>query len=125
MTNNNKTMVIVEDEPDLNETYSEWFEHNGFDIVGNAKNGLEAIQIIKEKKPQYVILDTMMQDYDGYYVMKQLKKLHSDSKVIIITGCTECNYEGKEIIGIFRKPCKLDRVKKAIKTFEENSQVLV
>ncbi len=123
--NNKRTVLIVEDELDLNETYCDWFEYNDFKIVGNAKNGLEAISIIQDKNPQYVILDTMMQDYDGYYVMKQVRKLHKDCKIIVITGCVECHYEEKNIIGVLRKPCKLEEIKKVIDDFEENFIKLV
>ena len=123
--NSQRTVLVVEDELELNETYCEWFEYNDFKIVGRAKNGLEAIRIIQDKNPQYVILDTMMQDYDGNYVIKQLEKLHKDCKIIVITGCAECHYEGKEIIGVLRKPCKLEEIKNVIDGFEENFIKLV
>jgi len=123
--NSKRTVLVVEDELDLNETYCEWFEYIDFKIVGSAKNGLEAIRIIQDKNPQYVILDTMMQDYDGYYVVKQLKKLHKDCKIIVITGCAESHYEEKEIIGVLRKPCTLEEIKKVIDDFEENFIKLV
>ncbi len=123
--NSKRTVLVVEDELDLNETYCEWFEYIDFKIVGSAKNGLEAIRIIQDKNPQYVILDTIMQDYDGYYVIKQLKKLHKDCKIIVISGCAECHYEGKEIIGVLRKPCTLKEIKKVIDDFEENFIKLV
>ena len=120
-----RTILVVEDEIDLNELYCEWLEHHDFEVIGNAKNGLEAIHIIQEKNPQYVILDTRMPDYDGYYVLKKLRELHKDCKIIIVSGCLDCNYEENEIIGILRKPCKLQEIKNIINNFEEDSKKLV
>ncbi len=51
-------------------------------IVGEAKNGLEIIEIVKTKKPDLVLLDIRMPELDGIDAAKILKKQFSDTKIM-------------------------------------------
>lgn len=48
-------------------------EQNDFEVVGMATNGLEIINIIKDKQPDIVLLDIIMQQIDGLTVMEKVK----------------------------------------------------
>lgn len=65
--------VIVDDEKPAREELA--FLLKGFDdvtVVGQARNGLEAITLIKEKSPDLVFLDVQMPGLDGFGVIKKL-----------------------------------------------------
>lgn len=58
-------------------------------IVGEANNGLEIIEIVKTKKPDLVLLDIRMPELDGIEAAKILKRRIGDIKIIIMTQFDE------------------------------------
>lgn len=50
------------------------WEENGFVLVGEAANGLEAMQLVQEKKPDIVITDIKMPGMDGIELIRQLRQ---------------------------------------------------
>jgi len=111
------SLMIVEDDKDLSESYCEFFEAKGYEIVGIAFNGLEAIEILKTKKPDFIILDTLMQDYDGYYLIKQLRNFKNIPKIIVVTGCGDCNY-GDDVATVFKKPISVHKIEEFIQNLK-------
>ncbi|MCE1167836.1 MAG: response regulator transcription factor [Sphingobacteriia bacterium] len=57
-------IVLVDDEEDILEFLSYNLRRSGFEVLV-ARNGVEGLEIIKEEKPQLVILDIMMPEMDG------------------------------------------------------------
>jgi len=75
-------VVIVDDEPLARERIRELLKsHSEVDIVGEARNGQEAVETIKQRRPDIVFLDVQMPDIDGFEV---LKAFDSDSIPLII-----------------------------------------
>jgi len=66
-------ILIVDDEVDILDIYSMKFEKEGFEVY-KENNGKNAIRAIKEKKPNIVLLDIMMEGRDGYGIIKNLKE---------------------------------------------------
>ena len=59
-------VVVIDDNPGIREIVSSYIEHQeDMDVVGLASNGLEGIEIIREKQPDVVILDMIMPKLDG------------------------------------------------------------
>ncbi|MEO5358872.1 MAG: response regulator [Nitrospirota bacterium] len=70
------TILIVDDEPHIRRLIQqtlEALEDEGVDII-TAQNGEEALIIIKEKKPELVLLDIMMPKMNGFVVCETVKK---------------------------------------------------
>lgn len=74
MTENKKgkTILIVEDEELLSEMYEEVFEREGF-YVKVAISGEEALQVARETKPDFVLLDILLPEKSGIYFLEQRK----------------------------------------------------
>ena len=106
------SLMIVEDDEDLCESYSKYFQIKGYEIVAVAYNGLEAIKLLETKKPDFMILDTLMSGNDGYFVIKELQNFENIPKVIVVTGCEKCEYEN--IDGFFRKPVSVEKIEQCI-----------
>ena len=87
-------LVIVDDEPILLEglikTY-DW-EKMGFKIVGSAKDGDQAIQVIKEKKPNVVLTDIRMKKVSGLKVMKEIKKEKVHCLFVVLSAYRDFEY---------------------------------
>ena len=92
-------ILIVEDEKMLNEAYELVLKKDGHD-VDVAFNGVEALGIIKTKKPDLILLDLRMPKMDGVEFLKQLEAQKNNSKAKIIVFS---NYDDpKEIDAAFK-----------------------
>lgn len=61
----------------------------GFEIIGEASNGAEAVELASRLKPDVVLLDLMMPGMDGIEATQQIRQNNSKAKVIIITSFME------------------------------------
>lgn len=88
------------------------------EIVGEASNGLEIIEVVKATKPDLVLLDINMPELDGIDAAKILKKQFKELKIIMLTQFGEkgfikhCQKIGVE--GYLLKGCGKDELEKAI-----------
>jgi two-component system response regulator YesN len=98
------SVLIVDDEPWV--VYGikmlvEW-EELGFTVIGEAYNGLDALKIIIDKKPDVVITDIRMSGLDGIELLEQISKMQIDTKVVLISGYAEFEYAQKAVkLGAF------------------------
>jgi two-component system nitrate/nitrite response regulator NarL len=56
-----------------------------FQVVGEAGSGIEAIEVIKNEKPDLVLLDINMPDMDGIQTIEALQKINIQSRIIMLT----------------------------------------
>ena len=82
MEKSNVTILLVDDEPDILEIVSYNLKEEGYKVF-TAENGLEAIEIAKEKKPHLVVLDVMMPEMDGIEACEKLRKIPELENTII------------------------------------------
>jgi DNA-binding NarL/FixJ family response regulator len=59
---------------------------NNVSVVGEAENGIDALQLIGDKKPDMVILDIRMPGMNGIEVLKKIRELKMKTKVCILTN---------------------------------------
>lgn len=115
----NKKVVLVDDEPGIRETVSMILEDWGFNVI-SVSNGRSAVEIIKNKKPDLILLDIGIPEIDGYKVCNIVKQDYQLKKipVIIFTG----HGKTKEVNKAFEsgaddymiKPIDWDRLKEKI-----------
>jgi len=55
-------------------------------VVGEAKNGVDALQLIREKEPDLAIIDIRMPEMSGIEVLKKIRELKMKTKVCILTN---------------------------------------
>ncbi|HLG50648.1 MAG: response regulator transcription factor [Chloroflexi bacterium] len=79
-----RRVLVVDDEPDLLYAIKLYLEDEGF-IVFTALNGYEALELLKDRLPDVVVLDVMMPEMDGFEVLKQIRQV-STVPVIMLTA---------------------------------------
>lgn len=78
----NKTIVIADDNLALCASLKEFFDSkDGYDVIGIAPNGVKAIELTESAKPDYLLLDIVMPELDGFGV---LSALESKKPVVIM-----------------------------------------
>ena len=63
-----------------------------FVVVGEAADGIEALELVKRRKPQVLIVDLMMPDMDGLETTRRVSRLKSDTRVVILTMYEDAAY---------------------------------
>jgi DNA-binding NtrC family response regulator len=84
-SNKNGHILVVDDEPLVRGSLTELLTLSGY-TVSAANNGKEAIDFLKNYTVDLVISDIKMPEMDGTQLLKQIKKDHQDTPVIMITG---------------------------------------
>lgn len=83
-------VLIVDDAAFMRMRIKQMLEANGHTMVGEAIDGIEAIEKFAELKPDVVILDITMPGMDGIEALKRIKVLEPKAKVII---CSAMGYQ--------------------------------
>lgn len=93
------TILLVDDESAVREgirTCTPW-ERYDFKVVGEAGNGIEALEMIEELHPDVVITDIKMPYLDGMQLIKEIRRSHPPVTIIIISGYDEFTYAQQAI----------------------------
>lgn len=90
MTDDAKTVLIVDDDPDARDYLSTVLEDNGF-AATTANDGVQAIASLEQQVPDLVTLDISMPEKSGVAVYRKLKEDErlKSVPVIIVTGISE------------------------------------
>ncbi|MCZ2126257.1 MAG: response regulator [Anaerolineales bacterium] len=78
-----KTVMIIEDEADAAELFSEMMRINGFRVI-KMFSSAPAIPIIAQEKPDLILLDIMMPDISGLEVLRYIRREPSLSSIPVI-----------------------------------------
>jgi len=82
----NATALVVDDDPDTVEMFSDYLENKGVSVIGKAKDGKEGFELYKKLKPDVIFLDVIMPNYDGFYTLKKIREIDADAKIIMVTA---------------------------------------
>ncbi len=78
-------LMLADDHRMLREGLSRSMADEGFDIVGEAQDGFEAIRMASQLKPDVILMDVSMPNCDGVEACRQVKSSGSLSKVVMLT----------------------------------------
>jgi CheY-like chemotaxis protein len=80
------SILIVDDFATFRASARSLLEAEGFDVVGEAENGVTALRRVKELQPDVVLLDVHLPDFDGFEVTERLQELESPPVVILTSS---------------------------------------
>ena len=114
-------IVIVDDHPIVCEGLSQLIKHksNGkLNVVGLADNEEDTLRIVTELKPDLVIVDVFLRGFNGVELVKQIKELYPDMKILMLSMHDEFLYAERAINagadGYIMKQESSDDITKAI-----------
>lgn len=114
-----KKILIVDDAAFMRMMLKNILTQNGYEIVGEASNGLEAVNLYRELKPDLVTMDITMPEMDGINAVREIKKIDPEAKIIM---CSAMGQQAMVIESIQAgakdfvvKPFQPERVLEAVK----------
>lgn len=113
-----KRILISDDAAFMRMMIKDILSKNGYEIAGEAENGIQAIEKYSELKPDLVLMDITMPEMDGIQALKAIKKLDPNSCVVM---CSAMGQQAMVIEAIqsgakdfIVKPFQADRVIEAV-----------
>ena len=82
----NATAVVIDDDPDAVDLFSDYLENKGVEVVGKGHDGSEGFELFQKLNPDIIFLDVIMPKYDGFYTLKKIREINSNAKVIMVTA---------------------------------------
>ena len=79
-------VFIVDDHPVIRLAIRMLLEHEGYEIVGESDNGVDAMQMIRECVPDLIILDISIPKLDGLEVLARFNAMNSTLKTLVLTA---------------------------------------
>lgn len=124
-----KTVLIVDDEPLICGSVRHILaEARGVRIIGDANNGVQALQLIERLTPDIIITDVKMPVMDGLSLIREAKARGAKSEFIIISGYADFGFAQQAInYGVVRyvlKPIKEAELIEAVESCGGNEHAL-
>jgi len=119
------TVIVIDDEPDVREVFSEYLSMVDVEVLAKGKNGLEASQLYEKLHPDIVLMDVLMPLYDGTYGLKKIRKSDPSAKVIMVTASidsgTQRELEENGAQAIIWKPYEMDKILETIEQVKKGA----
>lgn len=85
-------IVVADDEPILRLDITDMLLAAGYQVVGQAKDGIEAVKLGSELQPDLIIMDIKMPILDGLSASKTLKKQGCKSAILLLTAYSDSEF---------------------------------
>ncbi|MBU2103085.1 MAG: response regulator [Candidatus Omnitrophota bacterium] len=79
------TILLADDEKDFLTMLAMRLKAWGYEVIV-AEEGAEAVRLVRDKKPDVVIIDYMMPEMDGVAALREIRKTNADVPVIMLTA---------------------------------------
>ena len=105
---------MVDDDREMVNVISQRLEKNNILVLGKGYNGKDAVLLFQKFKPDIVILDLKMPQYDGKYAIDKIKTMNPEAKILVITGHTEMEFDKSKVSKILYKPYNIEELLRKI-----------
>ncbi len=87
--------IVVDDDQIVLKVICELLQMENIDVIGKGNDGKEAVELFCKLKPDVVLLDVMMPQYDGFYALEKIREIDPNAKVIMVTADLTLDTEKK------------------------------
>ncbi|MFJ7662895.1 response regulator [Lysinibacillus sp. NPDC097162] len=115
-------VLLIEDDPMVREVNRQFIEKvAGFNVIGQASNGVEGIDKIRTLRPDLVFMDIFMPEQDGITTLRKIRELKIPVDVITVTAANDMETVKQVLhLGVFdyiMKPFSFERVQGTLENY--------
>lgn len=121
----NYTIIVADDEEELRRALIErvsW-ESVGFKVIGEAENGVEALELVEKLKPDLLLTDIKMPFVSGIELARQVREVHPSTQIAFLSGYDDFSYAQQaiqyNIISYMLKPISAMELTEELKKMKE------
>jgi DNA-binding NarL/FixJ family response regulator len=85
-------VLIVDDHPSFRASARTLLEAEGFVVIGEAETGVDALRAVRELRPEVVLLDVQLPDFDGFEVASRLRLLDDPPQIVLTSSRDGADY---------------------------------
>lgn len=122
-------VLVVDDDIDTLEVFAEFLEIKDVEVVGRGHDGREAVELYEKHRPDFVLMDVMMPDYDGFYGIEGIRKVDPNAKIIMVTADVSMETKSKlkqlKPAAVVHKPYEIDDLINFMQTMKDGQTGIV
>jgi two-component system, chemotaxis family, chemotaxis protein CheY len=85
----NHTVLVCDDAPYMRTLMGTILERGGFEVVGEAGTGMQAIEKYKELRPDVVTMDIVMGDMGGIEAVREIRKIDQNARILMCSAMAD------------------------------------
>ncbi len=128
METKKENILFVDDEESILEIAVEFFKHKGYQVIA-ARNGLEALEILKQSKVDCCFTDINMPEMDGLELAEQIREMDNTIPVIVMTGYPSLDNTIRTlkngVVDFLIKPVNLNQMEVCVRRVLRERQLFV
>lgn len=124
------TIVVADDEEELRRAIIrkvDW-EAIGFQVVGEAENGIEALELVGEREPDLLLTDIRMPFISGLELARQVREVRPSTQIAFLSGYDDFSYAQEairyNIISYMLKPISMEELTENLRQIKEKLDIL-
>jgi len=84
--NKSISAIVIDDSADIVDLLCDFLELANVQVLGKGYDGKDAVQLYKKVRPDVVLLDIMMPEYDGFYALEKIRQIDRNAKILMVTA---------------------------------------
>ncbi len=81
-----KKILITDDTAFMRMTLKKTLESNGYEVIGEAENGVQSVELYKELRPDLVTMDITMPEMNGIDAVKNIMSIDANAKIVMVSA---------------------------------------
>ncbi len=111
-------IIVIDDDMETVEVLCEYLAIKDIQTLARGHDGKQAVELYKEHKPDVCLIDLHMPKFDGFYAIREIKKLDPEAKIIVVSDNLQDEEEQKLLKlncnGFIYKPYEIDSIVETI-----------